>query len=424
MSKGLMLFFIILSLISTLLLGEVFNNYTIIFVLTIILSIFLMCYGHLSPSNPLVWYVFFVNIYHLGICILYYIGFRTVTNVDSIITINVYALIGFLVSTFFFIKHEGNVHVFKELVFSLLSIKLSLVLILCLSLFVPVSFILSGAQTKAEFTNSFGSFFGMLNVVFSMFLVKLNHKPKWWLFFMTLYIIFVSLLLGERNILLSYAVMIMIVAYHRYGMSLKKTMVISLLMISLIPILGLYKNIFTRDNFNESGNLNPPIIIGLLNGEFRSAGFNIERIVDNKDQFELKYGTSLINNLIRSVIPGFIYKVENSIFWYNNTFHKDVLDEGRGYGFSLAAEGYINFGYLGVVIWFFLAGLIINSLYVRSLYSCLFLVIYSSSIPIFIYSLRGDFSTIISPFFKQIFFTIILVAIVDKYLKVNAGVNR
>ncbi|MEZ9452519.1 O-antigen polymerase [Vibrio splendidus] len=407
----------ILSIVLSILIGIVSDNAVWTIVGTLLVSIYVIFLSGLSPTNPLVWYTFFINIYHLGICILYFIGFRSVSNVDGIIIVNALSILGFLISSLLIFKRKESFSNMYTVSFSQISLNLSLVIMLLGSLLVPFLFIASGASSKAEFSNSFGSVFGMLNVVIAMFLVKSEKKPTLIIILLSIYILFVTLLLGERNILLSFSILLMIILYSKFAWSLKRILSITLLLLLLIPILGVYKNIFTRSSFDGEASTNNSAIIGLLNGEFRSAGYNIERILSSKEQLDYKYGMSIFNDAIRSVVPGFVYKVENSISWYNNNYHSAVVAQGRGYGFSLAAEGYINFGYFGVVVWFVISGLIINILYIKSMSSGIYLVVYASTIPVFIYSLRGDFSTIFSPMLKQVMFTIIFVALIDSFIK-------
>jgi oligosaccharide repeat unit polymerase len=228
------------------------------------------------------------------------------------------------------------------------------------------------------------------------------------------YCFFIAIFLGERDVLLSYILVFLIFYNTTYGMSLKAVIFCIVALMISIPILGSLKNIFTS---SKGIDLNvSDIAINLLNGEFRSAGFNINVLLSSS--FELKYGASLIYDLLRSLIPAFIYEFENSVSWYNNTYHPGIVAQGRGYGFSLAAEGFINFSYFGVFLWFFIVGLLIRALYRGAVNNEVIRIIYCLSVPFFIYSLRGDLSSIFSPLLKQILIPYVILWCFDRFLKV------
>jgi len=227
-----------------------------------------------------------------------------------------------------------------------------------------------------------------------------------------LYFLFISLLLGERNVFFSFMLIVLFFSYRRLGISKNKIILSCLVLVLMIPILGQFKNVFTRTDIAVSENI--PIGVSILNGEFRSAGYNINYIL-NQD-IDLKYGASILSDFSRALIPRFIYPVENSIGWYNNTFHPNIVAQGRGYGFSLAAEGYVNFGYFGVYLWFFIVGGLIVFLNNKSYESNYYFMTYLLLLPIFVYAIRGDMSTIMSPLVKQICIPYFLLFIIYKFL--------
>ena len=51
--------------------------------MTLLLSVKMIFDARFKISNPCVWFVFSINIYHLSICILHYIGFRHVENTSE-----------------------------------------------------------------------------------------------------------------------------------------------------------------------------------------------------------------------------------------------------------------------------------------------------------------------------------------------------
>ena len=66
-------------------------------------------------------------------------------------------------------------------------------------------------------------------------------------------------------------------------------------------------------------------LLAIFQGEFLSAGRNLETILNTYGEWDFFYGETIIWDLARSVIPGFIYAVQNSIGWFNNTFNPDIV---------------------------------------------------------------------------------------------------
>lgn len=158
-------------------------------------------------------------------------------------------------------------------------------------------------------------------------------------------------------------------------------------------------------------------LLAIFQGEFLSAGRNLETILNTYGEWDFFYGETIIWDLARSVIPGFIYAVQNSIGWFNNTFNPDIVAIGQGYGFSFIAEGYINFGYFGIVIWYLILSIVIHFLYKNSQRSTYWFIGYIYMIPYFIYIQRGDLSNFISPLLKQLIVFTILFILLNSVMK-------
>ncbi|HGZ6405226.1 TPA: O-antigen polymerase [Vibrio parahaemolyticus] len=412
--KILLNIFLLMVLILTSLLLIDFPEGGLFLILTSFISIKLIFDANFKVSNPRVWFVFAINMYHLSICVLDYIGFRYVENVNEIIIINFICVFSFWCVSMFY-KNDSLISLNSQIKFSDQFIKTMLIMLFILSLMIPISFLLSGAKIKADFDNKFEFLFPILNFAFAIYIIRYKPKIKSKIMlFMVLYTLVISLLLGERNVLLSTLIMLLFYASMMKSISNKKIIAYSLSIFLLIPVLGMFKNVFTT---NVQLDDDSSMFISLLNGEFRSAGYNLNVILN--DDSELLYGKTITGDVLRSFVPGFIYKFENAILWYNKKYHANILSQGRGYGFSLAAEGYVNFGYAGIFIWFIFVSSLILYIYDKSLYDEKWLVVYFLIVPTFIYSLRGDLSTILSPTLKQIILPFIIYYITDRFL-VNA----
>lgn len=374
-------------------------------------------------THPSTWAPPFIVLYNISILILDVSGVRVVYHHNELLLISWLALSGFFIGTL----PAGSKSLRNALPNTRLSVSLVAllplvgILTLC-SILVVLAFFMSGANQKSEFDGGFTSLFRVLLyclVVWVLygFYIRSSATNRILILYLFLFL-FSALALGERDVFFSYALAVIFLLYvsGRGGRLLFYSIGFVLLM--LIPILGEYKNLFTKSEFNsiDFGNY----FMVFLDGEFRSAGFNNEVIL-NSFQGPFFFGRSLVNDVLRALVPGFILSFENSVAWYNNTFHPNIRAIGQGYGFSLAAEGYINFSYFGVLLWFAFYGLIVSFFYRMAFKSVYYLAAYICSVPVFIYSLRGDFSTLLSPIIKTIFFTYMVLVFIDLALR---GVKR
>jgi oligosaccharide repeat unit polymerase len=380
--------------------GVIFSNPYVFLWVSTILSVSFILKSKLDLTNPDVWFVTAVNAYHLSVYALDYLGLRVVENKYELIFINFLALLGyFTASTILYKKTHSDISIRDDISMPRGLMKIIVLALFLLTLLVPISFLASGATQKADFNNQFVSIFGIFNFSLILLIIKTETSKNlsYIIGLVILYLFTASLILGERDVFYSFILAFVFLESRRTHINKAKLVFICVFLVVLIPILGEFKNIFTRDSVSVERD---SLVVSLLNGEFRSAGYNIDHILGNN--FDFKYGESIINDLVRSVVPGFLHSVENSVSWYNNTFHPDIVAQGRGYGFSLAAEGYVNFGYFGVFLWFLIISLGIVNLYNKSFHSTFYLAIYLTVLPVCIYVLRGDFSTILSPLLKQI----------------------
>ena len=399
----------------------VFRSHNTFVVAGLLLSCVFIFKSKLDITSPDLWFVVAINIYHLSIFALDIIGFRVIENKYELTVINFFSLLGYFTASSLFVGRRVGGSFFRgDISISHRVVKFFLILLFVLTVLISVSFLLSGAVNKAEFDNQFGSVFSVFNMVFILYLLRI--KKNKYMFGVIIgiggYLLTSSLLLGERNIFLSFMLLIIFFSFRCLRVGRVKLFLMCGVLVALIPILGQFKNVFTRGGGESVGRT--PIIISVLNGEFRSAGYNINHILS--EDVPLKYGASLVNDFLRVIVPRFVYPVENSVSWYNATYHPDIVAQGRGYGFSLAAEGFINFGLAGVYAWFFLAGVLISWLYNKSYKSSFYFVIYLIMIPVFIYAVRGDFSTIFSPLLKQVLFPYLLMYISYRFFR-RVGTN-
>lgn len=392
--------------------------------LLILMGIF---YVKINIYNPLVWFVPFIAIYHLSVVIMNKLGLMYVYCAEDIL-ISTYIAVSVCISIFILFfdndkKYNDINNIISE---SIPHINIKIIKLIYISTFI-ISFTLlllyisSGIQTKAE-ASVMGGIGSVLNYAFRIyilfaffqFIAIINkNRVKLWVFLNSLYVLLSSLITGERDLVLICLVGFSLILF--FARKIKKSQIIlcGVIIFTFIPIMGEYKNILYKSiEIEKTSGFGLQKIF--LDGEFISGGRNLNQIIENEKEY--KWGESIINDFKRSIIPSFISKSENSIGWFAKKYHGKRFEEGQGLGFSLIAEGYMNAGYWGVFIWFVLVSSLIIYLYNRitNIYT---LIMYIYMIPIFIYSLRGDLSTILSPLLKQVIIPIVLLKLIITYAK-------
>lgn len=181
--------------------------------------------------------------------------------------------------------------------------------------------------------------------------------------------------------------------------------------------------LWIRDLSSVGESLNEPLI-SIFDGEFISAGKNLDTILSNKVNWDYFYGQTFLWDIPRSIIPARFYYYQNSVGWFADQFHAARLRVGQGVGFSLAAEGFINFGYVGVILIFFVFAGLLSFLYNRSHRSFNSFIIYVLVAGFFIFTIRADLSNLFSPLFKQIFLPLLALAGVSSLLRKKGQITK
>lgn len=155
---------------------------------------------------------------------------------------------------------------------------------------------------------------------------------------------------------------------------------------------------------------------------------NIIEAIDN-NHIEMRYGSTYIDSFFKFIPSMFRpYEITTLSNWYLDQFLPGKREEGFGAGFGAIAEGYLNFGTIGIVIEGFLVGLFASILKLfRFRYGLIGAIIYASFVINGYKFFRVDFGSIL---FKQIFdiFSILLmfffVYMITNFLKRFIKVNK
>jgi oligosaccharide repeat unit polymerase len=394
----------------------------------IILLLFLlsgMYFFKFEILHPFVWLSPFIILYNISIIILNLLDIRD-TNISDQLILSMTLAVGTLFLYFAIASKTYSNLDYKIKTFDSVSPQIFKFLFVVLILIIAVNIILflkSGITTKSELSASgeglnLGYIYKLFLFTTAFLLLKeILEKKSISLFLISGFLVslFIALILGERDVLMTFIMLGIFIYYVTYKPPKKNLYLIGILSLFLLPVLGHLKNVFTKDMTGMFSEYNA--LLAIFNGEFLSAGRNFETILNTYGQWDFFYGETIFWDLARSIIPGFIYTFQNSIGWFNNTFHPDIVAIGRGYGFSFIAEGYINFGYFGIVLWYLILSIIMHFLYKKSQKSTYWFIGYIYMIPYFIYIQRGDLSNFISPLLKQLIVFTIFFILINSVLK-------
>lgn len=240
---------------------------------------------------------------------------------------------------------------------------------------------------------------------------KLNYKESILTFSVIFLLVFFS---GERDLLIRFFVILLFIYYIIVEKSkiTKEIILLGSTGLALIPILAKYKY-FGLTGEKTQSNVN--FMLTFLQSDFGSASKNLQiLLLDDRAKAFFK-GKTFISSIIRSFNLEKLFNMEmiSSGGWYNDRY----FAAGRaGQGFTLVGDGYVNFGYLGIVVLFISIGFLIKIIYINSNKGVYSFVFYILSIPIFMYSIRADLANIISPLIKQNLLVLVTLNIALKLL--------
>lgn len=301
-----------------------------------------------------------------------------------------------------------------------------------------VSWILSGVSVVYAATTNFNSkmefalrssILGKLQFAFSLLLLSIiailtisvykKRVPKlFWLIAATWFGI-ATVVLQERNLLFQF-IIVSIFIYHLFiqKIRLRKLIVIGLICFFLIGLLGMYRAI---KHYGSSILSSETMLSYTFLGEFQSASYNLMVLLDGLKSgiVEYKCGKTFIADIIQQFTSSSLFtereERQNGSAWFNKTFYPSTFAAGGGRGFSLVAEGYLNFGIIGVIGLFFLLSTMLNILYKRSNVPFIALI-YVLIIPSVLYSIRMDLATLLSYAWKHVTIPILLIIVVSKFI--------
>lgn len=237
-------------------------------------------------------------------------------------------------------------------------------------------------------------------------------------FFLALATFLVS---GERNIILTFVLSMFYLYYillHKDHNN-KYLYLAAPLLLYLPTLFNTFKYFGVTGEVKEStGNL----VVDVFNTEFIAASRNLQIILAGSETEGIFSGYTIFSAFIRAFQIPFMPDFLSILAFRPQDWFNDVLlpdRSGGGLGFTLVGEGYINFGYAGVVIIFFIVGALVKHLYVKSNQGLYYLSFYILTIPLFIYSIRGGLATLLSPLVGQILLGIAVIFLMEYVIRKN-----
>lgn len=224
---------------------------------------------------------------------------------------------------------------------------------------------------------AFGSGLELIGIS-SIILMLATFKDKKKIWFILLFVIFlwflsIALLIGQRRYIVYLTLMAFIIFnYWIFRVKLKWFLILGFLAYAFFFIYAHTRTIWAEigiiKGFIETYNFvvkHPNLLLPFIGGEFiPPAKAIIEVLSDNTFQF--KYGSSYLVGLIR-IIPrvGKLWPeaLQRLALWRLVTYYPGLTEKGHGFVFFTVAEGFVNFGHLGVFLHMFLYGFIAKSIF-------------------------------------------------------------
>lgn len=366
-----------------------------------------------GPLHPAVWFSVFLFLYSVNYPLFLLTYGEPHTESSLILPLSFLALTGFLLGQVMTSKKPITAPAIPLSAGALRTIILAL-LPICIALILLVFAL--GSDSKREFidtTRQLGIaplfiFFHMITVAYIVYALRLSQtsgagRGLRHSFFTMLGIIVLGMLFlnigvtGERDLFLRAGLLV-----YLSLMALGRGPTYRFWHFILIGFAGVYLvNVLQglKGVLLDSGS---DAVIGQIQSvfwnEFASAGRNLDYLLSKN--IEPLYGDTYVWAVMRYF--DFLFPdAMSATQWYNSILRNDFGDGGTsGWGFSLVAEAYLNFGSVGIFVVFFLIGLLTAALYRGARRSAFGFLFYLLFVPTLIYVLRADVGNLLALAFK------------------------
>lgn len=256
-----------------------------------------------------------------------------------------------------------------------------------------------GAVNDLVLNIPYDGFFFISTALFALFISNIKNRVGLTFFisqyfFAVSFVFLINLIIGERGLLVVGIVIFFLGLFMKSRLrkvKIKYIFVLSILYLLFNTLTLLREKDIEYKNLKFFFSENKEKLLSLMNPantEFAASAFNYRIFYHNKSEdFEFKFGKTYTEVLV-AFFPTYVYpnKPKSIIYEFRDTYFPERKKMGStaGTGFSSLMEAYMNFGYIGpFIVYFIFVFLIIylenkrrkNSLYVKVFYLLFFNVI-------------------------------------------------
>ena len=203
-----------------------------------------------------------------------------------------------------------------------------------------------------------------------------------------------GILTGERDLLLRFLIVLFLLLFALGIIKRKHFLPVGGALLAILPLSATYKYFFLAGRVSTVKQ-SKGFLYSFLTSDFSAGAQNLQVLYEHPETEGL-FG---YRRLLQDIVSLFSRSEISLTKWYNNTF---FAGEKSGKGFTLAGEGWLIDGVVGIVFVFALLGLLIRVFYRLSRKNMYFFSAYLYFIPLIIYAIRGDLATIFSGIINQI----------------------
>lgn len=393
----------------------------------------LLYFESAGPLHPAAWFSVFLFLYAVHYPLFLLDTKAIYAESLQVLPLHFLALAGFLIGI---ISTSSKPLQVPRMPIRAGALRVLILLLIPICVGLVIMLLVLGIGSKREYidtvvSGSFGMLFlsfQIISITYLVYALRLTHSAGAECslrhsFFTTLGIsVFIVLILGfgvtgERDILFRLGLLIYLCL-----MALKRGptyrfwhfIVLSFTSVFLVNILQGLKGFLVASSDENPTSRNVSIFLN----EFFSAGRNLAYVLSRN--IEPVGGETYIwavERYFRVLFPDTMSATQ----WFNSVVRVSFGDGGTsGWGFSLVAEAYLNFGAVGIFLFFLFVGLLTSALYSLARRSTFWFIFYLLFIPTLVYVIRADFANFLSLVFKINIFIVGLIWVFGKSLEILA----
>ncbi|GAB3003488.1 O-antigen polymerase [Psychrosphaera aestuarii] len=341
--------------------------------------------------SPLMFYILFYIYFTLGPVLAYYLGFGIYsgikeTYIADAVTVFCIALLGLFVSKI--VQSRPSKILVGESSRSKWHVQLVLI---ALSLVLGLAYLnlmmkIGGASKKSDILDKIGALHYIVMYIAPLLVcIRLSIKRSFTKYDAVIFMAFTwyCLLIGERDFVLIIIPCILTYSLYR-KISLTKLGLLLLVCSILFTALSLLRANLEGDSVLEA------LKAILSQGSNLMIVTNVLRWIE-VGYFDFYYGVTYVDSVLSLVQLKQFETIGRLTIWFTEMYGANVRP--GAFGFSIEAEAFMNFGYIGVFAFFFCVGSLFRVFWLRAIAGdslALFISVYASYIAI--YAIRGDFN--------------------------------